>query len=153
MKNFLKVDDRNRRLVMDRTFDKNRRIVGSREYTLLQMAKADHPQYELVLRHIKSNPEKRVYKHLTYEYMREYISKHPHAKERMAEFEEKTLRSKCHVESYGKVKDWFLAAYPDISDFTPAEFKEIQDRANAAIENFEVLEPARVADSALPLAS
>ena len=45
MKNYLKVDDRNRQLVMDRTFDKNRRIVGSIEYDLLQRAKADNPQY------------------------------------------------------------------------------------------------------------
>ena len=29
MKNYLKVDDRNRLLIMDRSFDKNRRIVGS----------------------------------------------------------------------------------------------------------------------------
>lgn len=137
MKNYLKVDDRNRRLIMDRLFDRNRRIVGSREYNLLQMAKADHPQYEVVLRHIKTNPEKQVYKNMTYEYMREYIIKHPHAKERMAEFEEMTLRARCHVETYGNVKKWFLAAYPDISDFTPAQFKEEQEARN--IENFETI--------------
>ena len=152
MKNFLKVDDRNRRLIMDRMFDRNRKIVGSKEYDLLQMAKADHPQYEVVLRHIKSNPEKQIYKHLTYDYMREYISRHPHAKERMEEFDEKTLRSRCHAEKYPKVKEWFLAAYPDISDFSPMEFKEIQEKEIAAIENFEVFEPAHVVDSALPFA-
>ena len=68
MKNYLKVDDRNRQLIMDRLFDKNRRIVGSNEYELLQRARADYQGYALVLRHIKTNPEKRVYKHLTYEY-------------------------------------------------------------------------------------
>jgi hypothetical protein len=71
MKNYLKVDDRNRQLIMDRAFDKNRRIVGSKEYDLLQRAKADNPQYSVVLRHIKSNPEKQTYRHLTYDYMRE----------------------------------------------------------------------------------
>ena len=39
MKNYIRVDDKSKRLVMDRTFDRNRKIVGSREYTLLQMAK------------------------------------------------------------------------------------------------------------------
>lgn len=151
MKNYLKVDDKNRRLIMDRMFDKNRRIVGSKEYALLQMAKADHPQYEVVLRHIKTNPEKRVYKNMTYDYMREYISKHPHAKERMEEFEEMTLRARCHMETYGKVKNWFLAAYPDISDFTPEDFKK--EIESEKIENFEVFEPARAVDGALPLAS
>ena len=142
MKNFLKVDDRNRRLIMDRMFDRNRKIVGSREYTLLQMAKADHPQYEVVLRHIKSNPKKQIYKHLTYEYMREYIGKHPRAQERIKEFDEMTLRSRCHREKYAKVKKWFLAAYPDISDFTPAEFEEKRALANPIVNNFEVIEEA-----------
>ena len=145
MKNYLKVDDRNRRLIMDRMFDKNRRIVGSREYTLLQMAKADHPQYEVVLRHIKTNPEKQIYKNMTYEYMREYISKHPHAEERMVEFEEKTLRARCHVETYGKVKKWFLEAYPDISDFTPTQFEEKRALENPVVNNFEVIEESKVA--------
>lgn len=145
MKNFLKVDDRNRRLIMDRMFDRNRKIVGSREYTLLQMAKADHPQYEVVLRHIKSNPEKQIYKHLTYEYMREYIGKHPRAQERIKEFDEMTLRSRCHREKYAKVKEWFLAAYPDISDFTPAQFEEKRALANPVVDNFEVIEEAKAA--------
>ena len=141
MKNYLKVDDRNRRLIMDRMFDRNRQIVGSREYDLLQRAKADHPQYEVVLRHIKTNPEKQAYKHLTYAYMVEYISRHPRAEERMKEFEEMTLRAKCHALKYAKVKEWFLAAYPNISDFTPQHFVEEQKIVNP-IENFEVIEPA-----------
>ena len=148
MRNYIKVDDRNRRLIMDRLFDRNSRIVGSKEYTLLQMAKADHPQYDVVLRHIKSNPEKQIYKHLTYEYMREYISRHPHAKERKEEFDEMTLRSRCHVEKYAKVKEWFLAAYPDISDFTPAQFVEECPREDV-VDNFEVIAAA----TSLPLAS
>lgn len=149
MRNYIKVDDRNRRLIMDRAFDKNRRIVGSKEYNLLRMAMADHPQYEVVLRHIKTNPEKRVYKNMTYDYMREYISKHPHAAERMAEFEEKTLRARCHFETYGNIKKWFLAAYPDISDFTPEQFKEEQESVNPVFDNFEVVEAVK----SIPLAS
>jgi hypothetical protein len=148
MKNYLKVDDKNRKLIMDRLFDKNRRIVGSREYNLLQMAKADNPQYEVVLKHIKTNPEKRIYKNMTYDYMREYILKHPHSAERMAEFEEKTLRARCHVETYGNVKKWFLAAYPDISDFTPEQFKENQKEVNP-VEFYEVMGSVKN----LPLAS
>ena len=140
MKNYLKVDDRNRRLIMDRTFDKNRRIVGSDEYLLLRMAKSEHKGYELVLRHIKTNPEKKVYKHLTYDYMYEYIRKHPNSKERKDELDEMIFRARCHKGSYGKVKDWFLAAYPDISDFTPIEFKATQDKVKAANEKFEIFE-------------
>ena len=114
MKNYLKVDDQNRRLIMDRMFDKNRRIVGSDEYDLLQRAKADYKGYTLVLRHIKTNPEKQVYKNLTYAYMREYITRHNNNIVRLKEFEEMMLRSKCHAIKYPHVKEWFLAAYPEI---------------------------------------
>ena len=124
MANTLRVDDKYRRLIMDRLFDKNRKIVGSEEYNKLQRARADYPTYEVVLKHIKRNPEKQAYSKLTYAYMREYICRHPHATERLAELEEMILRSRCHLEKYGKVKKWFLAAYPDISDFTPADFEE-----------------------------
>ncbi len=151
MRNYLKVDDKNRRLIMDRTFNQNRRIVGSKEYDLLQRAKADHPTYDVAIRHIKSNPEKQAYKHLTYEYMYEYVSKHPKAEERKKELDEMILRARCHLEKYGNVKKWFLAAYPDISDFTPADFKDIQTAKADSL--FEVVEVARGENTELPLAS
>ena len=72
MTNYLKVDDRNKRLVMDRTFDKNRRIVGSDEYDKLQRAKADYPLYTVVLRKIKKNPNKESYGGMDYTYMEGY---------------------------------------------------------------------------------
>ena len=139
MKNYLKVDDRKRQLIMDRAFDKNRRIVGSKEYDLLQRAKADNPQYSVVLRHIKSNPEKQTYRHLTYDYMREYIIRHPHSVERMAEFDEMRLRAKCHTISYAKVKKWFLEAYPDIDDFTPEQYHEDCNANLMDEDNFETV--------------
>jgi hypothetical protein len=127
MKNYLKVDDRNKRLIMDRTFDKNRRIVGSPEYDMLQRARADYPHYSVELRRIKKNPEKETYKHLNYAYMREYIRRHPQAELRMAEFEEKCLRAGKNDNPFHRVRDWFFAAYPEIDDFTPADFKKEQE--------------------------
>ena len=136
MKNYLKVDDRNHQLIMDRLFDKNRRIVGSDEYNLLQRAKADYQGYSLVLRHIKTNPDKRIYKHLTYEYMREYICRHPNSNARLKEFEEMVLRSKCHAIKYPKVKEWFLAAYQEIDDFTPADYQNEKTNNDVFGEKF-----------------
>jgi hypothetical protein len=139
MTNYLKVDDRNRLLIMDRTFNKNRKIVGSKEYDLLQRAKADNPLYSVVLRHIKTNPEKQVYKHLTYDYMREYILCHPNSKERMAELEEMLLRAKCHAIRYPKVKEWFLGAYPNIDDFTPEQFHKENEENAVESNDYEVV--------------
>ena len=138
MKNYLKVDDRNMRLIMDRTFDKNRRIVDSPEYDKLQRAKADYPHYAVVLKRIKTNPEKRVYDGLTYEYMREYIKRHANSDARLKEFEEMVLRSKCHAIKYPKVKEWFLAAYSEIDDFTPQQYLE-ESGVNDNTDNFEVV--------------
>lgn len=138
MKNYLKVDDSNMRLIMDRTFDKNRRIVGSKEYNLFQRARKDNPQYSVELKHIKTNPEKRVYKNLTYEYMREYIKRHANSTARLKEFEEMVLRSKCHAIKYPKVKAWFLAAYSEIDDFTPQQFLE-ESGTNDNTDNYEVV--------------
>jgi hypothetical protein len=139
MINYLRVDDAKKLLIMDRTFDKNRRIVGSREYDLLQRARQDNPQYSVVLRHIKTNPDKRIYKHLTYEYMCEYIMRHPNADERMKEFEEMRLRSKCHVIKYPKVKEWFLAAYPEIDDFTPEDYLNELGEMDSIPATFEMI--------------
>ena len=151
MKNYLKVDDRNRQLIMDRTFDRNRRIVGSNEYNLLQRAKKENPQYSVILRHIKTNPEKKIYKHLTYAYMREYIIRHTHSIERLAEFEEMRLRSKCRAIKYPKVKEWFLAAYPEIDDFTPEDFKK-EKESNIDKGFSETIEETSAVNAALPLA-
>lgn len=152
MRGKLRVDDKHRRLVMEKKFDDARKIVGSKEYYLLQMAKQDHPDYDVVLKHIRKNPEKQVYKNMTYAYMYEYISKHPNAEKRKAELDEMILRAKCHLEKYGNVKKWFLAAYPDISDFTPAQFEEKRALANPVVDNFEVIEEAKAAQR-IPLAN
>lgn len=147
MKNYLKVDDKNKLLIMDRTFDRNRRIVGSNEYNLLQRAKADNPQYSVVLKRIKTNPEKRIYKHLTYEYMREFISRHPNAEARGKELDEMILRAKCHMTTYPKVKSWFLAAYPEIDDFTPEDYKQ-ECEQTAVANQFEIFSEGMTDDAA-----
>lgn len=138
LKGKLRVDDTHRRLIMDRKFDAARRIVGSPEYEWLRRAMSDYPHYSVVLKHIKTNPEKRIYKYLTYEYMREYIKRHANSDARSKEFEEMVLRSKCHAIKYPKVKEWFLAAYPEIDDFTPQQYRE-ECGANDNIDNYEVV--------------
>lgn len=141
MKNYLKVDDHNKRLIMDRAFDKNRRIVGSAEYDLLQRAKADYPLYSVVLRKIKKNPNKETHGGMDYTYMEEYIRRHPLADLRMAEYKEMRLRAQKNDKPYPRVKKWFLAAYPEIDDFTPQQYLE-ESGANDNTDNYEVIEEA-----------
>ena len=76
MKNYLKVDIANARLVMDRTFAKNCAIAGSAEYNLLQATRKDYPNFTVEQRTFKRNANKECYRGLTYKYMREYIASH-----------------------------------------------------------------------------
>jgi hypothetical protein len=68
--------------------------------------------------------------------MEHYIATHAHADERMAEYKETRLRAECHAMRYGFVKKWFLAAYPQIDDYTPQQFIEEQTivRNTASVE-------------------
>ena len=122
MKNYLKVDIAEARLVMDRTFAKNCAIAGSAEYNLLQSARRDYPNFSVVQRTINRNEKKECYRGLTYKYMKEYIASHEPEETVAAvqvELEEMILVSKCHSMGYRypTIKAWFLEKYPEIAAF------------------------------------
>jgi hypothetical protein len=58
--------------------------------------------------------------------MEYYISTHPNATARMAEFREMRLRAECHSMRYNHIKKWFLSVYSQIDDFTPEDFEKEQ---------------------------
>lgn len=122
MKNILKIDHKNRTLVMDRTFAKLAENTRSDEYAHLQQVRRDYPDYKVATRQIKKNPKKETYAGLTYEYMKRYIITHEPAENRknaLAEFDELVLISQCHAKSkrYPVIKRWFLDKYPEIKEF------------------------------------
>lgn len=138
MKNYCRLDHKNRKIIMDRTFAKNSENTRSDEYAHLQQVRRDYPDYTVTRRAIKTNPNKKTYKGLTYDYMRRYIMdcKKP-AKERLellSEFNELYLISQCQSKSlrYPVVKQWFLEKFPEIEKFglelkEPVKNKEEQD--------------------------
>ena len=137
MTNYLKVNDKERKLVMDRTFAKNAAYVGSEEYDLLQSARAAYPKYRVVTRSIKRNAKKKTYAGLTYEYMRSYIATHEKKEnviKALHEFEEMLLISRCHGSGYKYpvIKSWFLERYSEIAEYGMPE----------TIENVELKEVA-----------
>lgn len=122
MKNTLKIDFENSRIVMDRTFAKNVQNTNSEEYRHLQQVRRDYPTFAVVARQIKKNPQKETYAGLTYDYMRFYILTHEPAESRkkmLADFEELVLISQCHAKAkrYPVIKNWFLNQYPAIKEF------------------------------------
>jgi len=126
VKNPIKINFLNRTIVISKSFAVKASVVTSKEYRDLTDVQASYPEYKIEVRQIKKNPNKETYPNLTYAYMEYYISTHPHAEERMAEYKETRLRAECHAMRYGFVKKWFLAAYPQIDDYTPQQFIEEQ---------------------------
>lgn len=144
MTNFAKIDHPNKRIVMDRAFAKNSLIVGSPEYNQLQACRKDYPDYTVVRREIRRNPNQERYKGLTYRYMEDYIMTHESrdtVKAVLDEFNEMLLISKGHSRAfrYPTIKSWFLDRYPEFAEFgmptakdTKAKVYEIQSSSVAA---------------------
>ena len=122
MTNILRVDHENKTLVMDKTFEKNSSIFGSRESQMLEEARRAYPTYNVKRRQINKNTHQEHYNGLTYEYMRWYIQTHEEG-EALAtiikEFDELLLISKCHSKGkrYPTIKKWFLDQYKEVKTF------------------------------------
>lgn len=122
MKNTLKIDYKNNKIIMDNTFAKNACDTKSDEYAHLQQVRRDYPNYEVVLRTIKKNHNKNTYSGLTYDYMKNYILKYEPVETRkmvLDELEEMIDISLCQNKSrrYPTIKKWFLEKYPKIANF------------------------------------
>ena len=123
MKNTLKIDFNGKKIVMDRTFAKNCTNTNSDEYAQLQSVRRDYPDFTVVTKTIKRNPEKETYKGLTYEYMEKYISSHDEDGKIMAEYQdlrglsERAKEALAEPCSYLEMRAWFLNTYPAIAKF------------------------------------
>ena len=117
MKNSLRVDFKNSSLIMDKTFAKAASKVGSDEYNRLQRARLDYPDFTVMIREIRRNPNKESYRGLTYSYMEYYISTHGNSAAIMKEYQEMRLRAACHSIRYPHIKKWFLETYPEVAQF------------------------------------
>ena len=122
MKNTLKIDFNTNTIIMDRTFAKKSENTLSDEYRHLQAVRKDYPDYKVVTRTIKRNPNKKTYSGLTYAYMEDYILKHGNDAEvqkALSEYRELRLIANCQGKGkgYPVIKQWFLGRYPEIEDF------------------------------------
>ena len=142
MKNYLKVDHANGRIIMDRTFAKNAENTRSEEYRHLQSVRQDYPEYKVQRKQIKKNPGMERYKGLTYDFMRTYIKNHePEEDDRrataLAELKHMIEISKCHSIRYPTIKKWFLAKYPEVAGFGVAEEKKDEAESKSEEVNYD----------------
>ena len=133
MRNTIIRDDVNKQLLMTRTFAKLSMDIRSEEYQLLQTARRDYPNYEVVARTIRRNSDKKTYHGLTYAYMEKYIELHGND-EQKKKFNEMRLIGECHTRgfSYATIKKWFLKTFPEVKQFGEPAVKE--DEKNKTTE-------------------
>ena len=141
MKNYMKLDHENRKIVMDRTFASKADLVGSEEYNLLQQCRRDYPTYLVTRKTIKKKATQEHYRGLTYDYMREYIIKYDteNKEANLALLDEMIDISKCHstFKRYPVIKQWFLDTYPDVKKFgIPEEDNEVAETNNVIEADF-----------------
>lgn len=122
MKNTIKLDHENGRIVMDRTFANLAVNVRTEEYKILQDVRLAYPTYIAVRRTIKKNPNRECYRGLTYDYMRDYIDRYESEETResvQVELENMIQISRCHSQCkrYPVIKQWFLEKYQDVKNF------------------------------------
>ena len=123
MKNTLKINHEERTIIMDRTLAKFAENTRSEEYAHLQQVRKDYPAYTVILRKIKTNPNKERYAGLTYDYMKRYIVRNvKDMKKRhgiLLELDDMIFISECHSKGkrYPTIKKWFLNTFPEVKEF------------------------------------
>lgn len=140
MKNYMKLDHQNRKIIMDRTFANKAEFVGSEEYNLLQQCRRDYPSYIVTRKSINKKADQEHYRGLTYDYMRNYINKYgtENKEANLAVLEEMIDISKCHstCKRYPVIKQWFLDTYEDVKKFGIPEDKETAETNNVIEADF-----------------
>lgn len=120
----ININSKNATIELTKAFAKNASGFGSEEYKQLQQARADYPNYRVVVRKTSKSGDRM--KGLTFDNMLEYIDKHN------KDFnEDMTVRDAFlqitgrdengnRIEgeesaSYGEIKKWFLEQYPEVN--------------------------------------
>jgi len=118
MRSSLKIDFETNTIKMDRIFAKRVEDTYSEEYKHLQEVRKQYPDYKVIRRTIKRNPNKECYRGLTYKYMESYIESHDDdTNSIMEKYKELRLHAECHSIRYPNIKAWFLNQFPEIDSF------------------------------------
>ena len=118
MKGTIRLDHLNKNILITTSFARASMNPENCEDKKLVEIRMLHPDYSVVKRNIKRNPQKESYRGLTYAYMEHYIMMHDESGEVMKIYQELRLRALCHTIRYAHIKKWFLEFYPEIDDFS-----------------------------------
>lgn len=114
------------------------------EYSELCAKLAEHPDFVVIEKIIKTKSNKKTYNNLTFKKMEEYISTQPEAKNKLIEFRAVQKVAEARGAKYPLCKKWFLATYPEYKENTIsseqtktliAEEDQALAKAEAALDN------------------
>ena len=143
MTNILKVDFTKRKIIMDRIFAKLAKDTNSPEYKHLQEVRRDYPDFKVEQKRIRTNPNKKTYCGLSYDYMEGYILSHG-TRDTAKEFYRMREIAECQGKAfrYPVIKSWFLDKFPEIVQFgivedvsSPEVAAKPQDNKLKVVEN------------------
>ena len=146
------INNKARTIEINKTFAAASSKYGSAEYKELQDARRDYPDFRVVT--IKQKGAKAEFKGLTYDYMKDYISKHDDEdKSKMAQFQ--MMRgamsndevSIMDAADYADVKEWFLQTFPEFEAFRKARealIKQIEEAKAKRLAQREAEKHARL---------
>lgn len=115
---------------VSKTFAKNAKIYGTPEYKLWREFKAENPEYVMVVKSIKKNPDKKTNKNLTYDNMKLFIEEQENSEELLKEFESERRRSKVQTNPYRSVLAWFKQKFNGYDSYKQF-FKELEEKENS----------------------
>ena len=133
MKNIV-INHKDAKIVITKAFSKKAEEFKSSAYNDLKEAMDSFPTYEL---EIKRTAKKDNHKGLTFKFMEDYIAKHDNEDGTlMGEYKTFTSnKNGVKAESYGVVREWFLARFPEIDNVFKTRdqiMKEIRDSKRVA---------------------
>jgi len=121
----------NQTITLTKNFAKAAGTAGTNAYKEMVKLRKDWPGYEMLIREIKRNANKRSYGKLTYKRMREYlIDWEGNDAPAIGEYDRVCQLAKIQSNPYQYVKNWFLKRYKD----TLNELEEA-DSTNTENEN------------------
>ena len=117
MKNVLRINHKDCKIIMDREFSIKASIYGSQEYVQLQGARMDYPDYKVERKTIRTNPHKEAFDGLTYDYMEKYMKRFNVDAEIRKQYSDMRFMAECHSIKYPVIKAWFLKTFPEVKEW------------------------------------
>lgn len=109
------------------------------EYSELCAKLAEHPDFAVIEKVIKSNPTKKTYNRLTIKKMEDYIGTQPDSENKLIEFKAVQKVAEARGAKYPLSKKWFLTNYPEFKE------NEISTEQTKALIEAEALAKAEAA--------